>query len=139
MSSPIANGITALGVGMIRLPMLFASMNGTLIMGELAFRVAKAALECIGFTGNSGIFLWIRTETPVFIVQSLRPYKERTTQDLLILGAASCVIGILGNAFVTFLFGKPTPLYNTVLTYLGPFRVVGDRHPVVDALIRYNH
>lgn len=138
MSSPIAYGINVLQVGAMRMPMLFASINGTLIIGELVLRTTQAALQWIGFSGDSDLARWFSKNTPDIVVAAMRPYRNHQNEQLITTAIACCVIGIVGNELVSVLFGKPPAIYNQILTYLGPIRVSGDRHPAIAALIRYN-
>jgi len=89
-------------------------------------------LEFIGFNANSTFAKWVSAG-----VDYVRPYRDENTHSTKRLVAEALVlaaIGIVGNAFVSALFGPPPEIYNSVLQWIGPMRVSSDNHPLVGLL-----
>lgn len=128
MGTAVQTGLNMLQVGALRIPFLFANMNGALLVGEGTFRLVKGALHLTtGFTGEN-----IRKHLNDKIVRVVRPYQSLNNKDLAFSALFCCVIGILGSEAVTALFGRAPPIYNQVLTWLGNIRIdVDHHHPLI--------
>ncbi|HLB59484.1 MAG TPA: hypothetical protein VJL87_05310 [Bdellovibrionota bacterium] len=125
-------GINLLQVGALRLPCLMASIASVVRVAEIALRGVSKALDCIGFNGQSTFAKWITAG-----VNHVRPYKDEekySMRKLLLEAVALSAIGVLGNTFVSALFGPPPAIYNTVLQWIGPIRVSTDMHPLIQLL-----
>lgn len=125
-------GINLLQVAALRLPCLMASVASVTRVAEIALRGVSSALEFIGFNANSTFAQWITSG-----VNYVRPYRDvntHSTKRLLAEAVVLAVIGIVGNAFVSALFGPPPEIYNTVLQWIGPVRVSSDSHPLIGIL-----
>lgn len=136
VSSPIGlyaqRGINLLQVGALRIPCFMASIASVTRVAEIALRLVSKALDFIGFNSKSDFSKWISTK-----VDYVRPYKDEqkfTTSTLLIEAVVLATIGIVGNAFVSALFGPPPAVYNTVLQWVGPVRVSSDNHPIIEII-----
>lgn len=131
MNTIAHQGLTMLQVAALRMPCYFAAINGSLLVGEGVYRGVKATLEFFGFTGESQFVKKIQEYTPVTAVKVMRPHQNLTRKELAISAVACCAIGILGTAFVAYVFGNPPNVYNNVLAWLGPVRLANDTHPVI--------
>lgn len=138
MVSPIGfglyaqQGINLLQVGALRLPCLMASVASVTRVAEIALRGVSTALEFIGFKGESTFSKWISTQ-----VDFVRPYKDEktySTKNLLVQAVALGAIGVVGNTFVSALFGPAPAIYNNVLQFFGPIRIASDMHPAIQLL-----
>jgi hypothetical protein len=127
-------GINLLQVGALRLPCLMASVASVVRVAEIALRGVSKALDFIGFSGQSVFAKWVTAGADY-----VRPYKnenEYSIQRLLVEAVALAAIGVVGNTFVSAIFGPPPAIYNTVLQWIGPVRVSTDMHPLVQFLAR---
>lgn len=125
-------GINLLQVGALRLPCLMASVASVTRVAEVALRAVSKALDFIGFKGESTFSKWVSGG-----VDWVRPYKDEkvySTKTLLIQAVALGVIGVVGNTFVSALFGPAPAIYNNVLQLFGPIRIASDMHPAIRLL-----
>ncbi len=122
--------LNTLQVGALRMPMLFASLNGALLVGEGALRVTTSVLKLF-FSGDSDAAKWISKRIPTTAVNVMRPHKELSNQALAISALACCTIGILGTQLMAWGFGPAPSIYNDVLTFLGPIRIDDTLHPLL--------
>ena len=132
MAFAVQHGINMLQVGALRMPALFASCSGALIVGELAYRATRTVLATLGFDGSKGVSKFVYENTPEFVGKIIRPFrneKEYPVKTLVIYGVAACVIGAIGTDLVKLAFGAPPAIYNQVLTYMGPIRITDSFHP----------
>lgn len=135
MANAVQTGLNMLQVGALRMPFLFANMNGALLVGEGAYRTVKATLNAFGFNGENQVTKYISDHTPALAVQVLRPYQNLTNKQLAISALACCIIGTLGSELVSYVFGKAPAIYNNVLSWMGNIRITNDHHPLVQMAI----
>jgi hypothetical protein len=127
-------GINLLQVGALRLPCLMASVGSVVRLAEISLRGVSSTLDFIGFKGESTFSRCVTRG-----VDYVRPYKnegDHSTKKLLIEAAILATIGVIGNTFVSTLFGPPPGIYNQVLQWVGPIRVVADSHPLIEMLAK---
>lgn len=129
MSSAIHSGLNVV----LRMPVLYASMHGALLAGEIVTRIMLVALNCLDFSGDGGLAKWVSDRTSDWLLDMIRPYRRVTNEGLVIGVVVCCVIGTLGSELISNRFGNPPPIYNQVLSFLGPIRVANDRHPFLEA------
>lgn len=136
-ATALQTGMNMLQVGALRMPMLFASLNSALLTGEIAYRVVRATLNGVGFTGESTIVKYVRDNTPQIAVDVMRPYHALTAKQLVVSAIVTAIIGTLGTQFVSWAFGQAPAIYNNVLTWLGPVRLSNDVHPAITMARNY--
>lgn len=119
----------------LRLPVMFAAANATMMIGEVARRglvniICQAMnMEPKVTTQESS---WRDKAFDLFC-----PHHKTSLGELLVCGIASAVLGAIGWEFVNFGIGSLPPQYNQVGRYISPLVLDGNwRHPLIAAGLR---
>lgn len=128
------------GIG--RVQALVLGAYAVTIVGELTLRGLTNAVEAVGFQPKPDNWLvkgWnavskktgdvtggrIHAYSPKVAAQGLSPeIAEKNSTKILIIRAVACtVLSIVAFDIMTLLGGRTPPVYNRVLTFIGPFRI----------------
>ena len=139
MSNSAVNLLATFLTGALRMPVLMANAGNVLIVGELGRRGINSLLAGIRVTikdANDEKSYANRMEhlaPPLYKIFTV--FSDRNKYPTLILTAwfvASVVFCNLSWIASVALLGKPSPIYNQVLDYVGPFYIKLDYvHPFV--------
>lgn len=106
--------------GMIRIPAMMSSLVAIMIAGELAIRLLRLLLSCVGYEVRRGT--WIE-RLANFATVSVRPYGDdflHPTSRLLQQGLLLMLFSILSVEAVAVLGGPAPAIYNWVLSAISP-------------------
>lgn len=122
--------------GLVRVPTLMVNITTVTHGAELTLR-ALSGVWC-GLFGKPQEGTWTGDLASGLRSCGIRPYGQLDnrgeyklkTSDLIIRTVVLAVIGALAFEFARFLCGEAPPIYNKVLTLLGPIRL--DNTPYLD-------
>lgn len=129
--SVFGNGLLGTAVtGLVRIPAFMANCTAILMVGELAIRGLTNTVSVFGLKPQEDS--WISQTATAINGSGIRPYRFKTTQQLVISAAAFAALGIVGSEFVRVAGGQTPQIYNNILSFLGPIRI--DTTPYFDAI-----
>ncbi len=130
--APVTNYLGTAVNGLVRMPVIFAGMQATLIAGEVAMRVIGTGLSFVGFSGNNRVAATISQKLPEVSFNVMRPFKDLTERQLGVSLVACTVIGTLGWEICNQLIDKAPDTYNKVNKWFSPLVLDSNwRNPVV--------
>jgi hypothetical protein len=134
MSGYLTTGIN----GVVRMPVIFAGLNATLMLGETAMRVLTAGLGVIGFNGKNKYVGSFLNKIPAMPTNVMRPFEKVGNKELAIAALASAVVATLGWEICNKVIGNTPEIYNNFSNWVGPIKLDAKwRHPLVNAATTY--
>lgn len=114
--------------GLVRVPALMINITTVQLVAELALRTLSAVWT--GLFGNPQHGTWTSNMAETIRNSGIRPYGQlsggqyqMSTSDLIVKTATYAVLGIVAFECSRLLCGNVPPIYNKVLSALGPFRL----------------
>jgi hypothetical protein len=127
--SLFGNGIVGSAMnGLIRIPAFLANCAAVMVIGELAIRLLSGFLTAVGFEPKEGTWVDKITKHVSGVVGEFRPYGNRetyNTKKLIVRLIAFAAFSIIATELARLIAGPTPPIYNKVLTFLGPLRLDG--------------
>jgi hypothetical protein len=115
-------GLDFLITASIRIPCGVSCLMGAALAGEVSRRGINDALGWIGFT-ESKVAKLAYSYIPEYGRKLLSLTSNMNYQELTKASLSLCAIGVIGWELSGVFLGQPHPLYNRVLSVLGPVRL----------------